>query len=482
MRHRTFRLPGAVVAFSLVALCAVPVHAAIGTAKTVLEQLAPTAASTFAVPAVREVTLRNGMRCFLLEDHLLPLFRFGILYPGGAVYDPSDKVGLSTMLAALLRSGGTKQYPAAVLDGVLDQEAIRVSFDMAQDYGTGSVRSLAENQDRALELFFDMMYAPAYAPERLAMERSKLIESIRRRNDQPGEVGERIFREKLYGPQNPWARTPQIAGVEAMQVGDLQALHATLFAPSQMLCAAAGDFHGKSLVRTLESLMARYPAHVPVERTPPPVARTWAPGVWLVEKAVPQAVVEVGQLGTSRDDPDKYALLVMNDVLGSPMSFNSWLTSTIRTKHGLAYQAWSMVQFGPPQVAGFLRAHSSTRADAAGQTVRLIHEAVANMAAGEIVQEAEVVAMRDALLKRMIFQYEDPYQVVSDLVRFTFMGYPRNYLEVFQQEIARVGLADVRRVAKAHLHPDQLTTVVVGDPAQLLPQLQGLGDVQQIAP
>ncbi len=457
----------------------VPVWAAVGDAQKILQELTAQHAPDYTPPHVVDVKLANGMRCFLLEDPLLPVFRFRLYFPAGDIYDPPDKIGLSEFMERALQTGGTTKHDAEWIDQFLDQHAMKVNVDVEWEYGDAHLQSLSASAREGLEILFEMLYAPAFESSRLTIIKNKMLEGIRRRNDSPEVISDRVFRKILYGRKNPWAETPTAHDIQQLTREDLQALHASLFAPSQMLCAAAGNFHASALVKSLEEIMAAYPERQPVAWTPPPVTPVAAPGIWLVPKAVPQSVVSVGQLGTSRDNPDKFALSVMNDVLGSPATFTSWLVQNIRTAHGLAYEAWSTMQFGPPHIPGLFYAHAKTRADATARTVELLHQNIRAMQAGDKVTPAEVNDMKEAMLKRFIFQYEDPFDLVTMMMRFVYFGFPANYLQIYHDGIATVTHADVVRVAKQYLQPDQMTTLVVGDPKILREPLAASGPITE---
>ncbi len=425
---------------------------------------------------VKKVTLSNGMKCFLAEDHLLPLFRFRLLFAAGSVYDPPDKVGLSNVLMTVMRTGGTLRHSPAELDEMLDSKAIEIALAAGFEQGSAVVRSLAESKIEALRILFEMLYAPAYDPDRVELALEGLRDSIKRRNDNPVAVGNRIFRKILYGPASPWARVPSIDQVNKMSIKDLKSLHSTLLTPQEMVCAAAGDFNSAELIANLESLLARYPERGHEVRTPPQVQRILHPGVWVVDRQIPQSVVNIGSLGISRDNPDKFPLTVMNEILGGA-AFTSWLMDTIRTKRGLAYEVWSQIKPGPPGVPGMIWAHAKTRRASTGEVVNLIRQTIADMKVGKRIKADEVARQRDSILRRLIFEYEDPYQIVTSMQQFVFYGLPANYLEMFREKIGQVTLEDVRRVAGKYLESDNLTVLVVGDAQQVVPQLEQSGPV-----
>jgi zinc protease len=472
MISRLILLCGLVIAPTAVA------QAAVGTAAEHIAAMTAGDPPPFTAPTVTERTLSNGMRCFFMQDTFLPLFRFSVLFPAGRIYDPPDSVGLSSLVGTLLRTGGTQEHGAEWIDEYLDQEAIEINFGISWEFGTASLKSLANRRTEAIDLLFEMALAPAFEEERVNIARNKMIESVRRRNDAAPDIGARVFRKLLYGTKSPWAATATTPQLEAMTVQHLKALHATLFAPSQMLCAAAGDFDSDELVAQLETVLGTYPDRTPVTRTPPPVEPPASAGTWFIPKAVPQSILYAGHLGWSRNHPDRFPLIVMNDVLGSSATFTSWLVSAIRTEHGLAYEAWSAMKFGPPRVPGSFFAHSKTRAEGTGQALALVHDNFQKMQAGTAVTAEEVDGMKGAILKRLIFQYEDAFNVVSSMKRFVFFGYPTNYIDIYREKIAAVGLEDVRRVAKQFLRPDQVVSLVVGSEDLVRPQLEKRGPIR----
>lgn len=454
--------------------------AVIGDARAVVQELAPAAELPDFRPPVVERTLANGMRCFFIEDHLLPLVRFTLIFPGGAIYDPPEKIGLFGLLATMLRTGGTIDRSPQSVDEYLDAHAIDLDVTVGWEQGTATVSALSEALPEALPLLLALLYTPRFDADRFALARKNFLGAIARQNEQPAPIAARIFRKLLYGAKSPWAATAQAAAVERMTVDDLQSLHAALFAPQQMYCAAAGDFHVAELVAQLDQLLAQYPERAAVAWTPPAAPVTPRAGLFFAPKALPQAVVTMGHRGLTRDDPDKFPLYVANEVLGSPATFTSWLVSEIRTARGLAYEAWSALQLGPFTAPGTFQAHAKTRSAAMPQTVALMRQQITRMADGTSVDDADVRAMKDALLRRMVFQYADPFAVVRDMAQYVYLGLPSHYGDIFREGIRMSSLADVRRVVRQKLHPEQLTTVVVGDPATVLPELKTLGPVEEL--
>src|ERR1700730_2972191 len=65
-------------------------------------------------------------------------------------------------------------------------------------------------------------------------------------------------------------------------------------------------------------------------------------------------------------------------------------------------------------------------------------------------------------------------------MRYEYFGYPKDFLFQYQKAIAAVTRADVLRVAKEHLHPDELAIVAVGNPKEFGKELTQLGKVNDL--
>src|SRR5262249_52768150 len=126
---------------------------------------------------------------------------------------------------------------------------------------------------------------------------------------------------------------------------DLVAFHKAYFHPANMIAAVSGSFVRADMIRKLETAFGGWPGAAP---SVPPVPKTIAPatpGLYRIQKDVNQGRVSIGLPSVTRDNPDIYALEVMNEILGGS-GFTSRITKTVRSNEGLAYSAGSGLGFG----------------------------------------------------------------------------------------------------------------------------------------
>ena len=123
----------------------------------------------FKPPVPEKRVLSNGMTLYLLEDHELPIFNINGLIKTGDIYDPADKVGLSSIFASVMRTGGTVSREPDVLNEELESMAAAVEIGMSREYGTFNLSTLAEDIEKGLEIFADVLRNPAFREDKLEL-------------------------------------------------------------------------------------------------------------------------------------------------------------------------------------------------------------------------------------------------------------------------------------------------------------------------
>ncbi|HEV8631201.1 MAG TPA: pitrilysin family protein, partial [Thermoanaerobaculia bacterium] len=292
---------------------------------------------SFTVPkaeAYRHV-LANGVTVYLVEDHTLPVVDVELQSRLGSFLDPAGKVGVAEMTGTMLRQGGAGDWTAEQLDERADFLAAELGSETGDTSGGASVNCLASALDDCLDLLFTMVQRPRFQTDRLDVAKSNLTEEMKQRNDQAEEIQGREWQWLLYGTEHFTSRLPTAASLAAISRDDLVAFHRDYWRPENLVVAVAGDVQPAAFLAKLEQRFAGWPAGkgAPVPWPPPPPRSTPTPGLYHVEKDIPQARVTMGHLGTQWDaqwsDPHAYAALVMNDILGGG-GFTSHIPKRIR--------------------------------------------------------------------------------------------------------------------------------------------------------
>jgi hypothetical protein len=197
-----------------------------------------------------------------------------------------------------------------------------------------------------------------------------------------------------------------------------------------------------------------------------------APGTYLAAKTdVTQTFFAMGHLGGEFRDKDYAALEILSDILGG--GFQSRLFQRVRTRMGNAYaigSAWS----GDYDHPGLFEISGSTKSLSTVDTIKAIKEEVDRMRTAEVTEE-ELKTAKDTALNSLVFAFDTKSKTLGRMLTYEYYGYPRDFIQQYQAALAAVTRADVLRVAKEHLKPENFTIVAVGNPADFAQPLDSLG-------
>ncbi len=431
------------------------------------------------VPEVRK--LSNGMTLYLLEDHELPVFDINGIVKTGTIYDPIDKIGLASICASVMRSGGTVSREPDVLNEELESMAASVEVGMSPEYGSVSLSTMAEDIEKGLEIFADVLRNPAFRQEKLDLRKQQAIEAIRRRNDNPIQLAWRNFSAILYGKEHPFGWYSEIETVESITVEDLKAFHSKYYHPNNIMLSITGDFETEQLINQLESVFAGWIMNDIDYPDIPAVEVSYKPSVNHIQKDLPQTTMLIGHLGIKRtpDFPDFFALSVMNDILGEG-GFTSRLMKQVREKHGLAYMVGSLMQTSLYTNPGEWFAYCGSSSEKTAQAMSLIIEIIREMRE-EPVSDEELQLTKDSLINSFVFGFESSSQIAFQQMILAYREFDPDFLKTYTDNIAKVTAEDVQAVAEKYLHPDGLTIVTVGNRDNFDRPLSEFGTVNEIA-
>lgn len=424
------------------------------------------------LPPYEQFTLANGMAVYLIEDRELPLISGQALVRTGSRWEDPSLTGLAAVTGAALRSGGTERHPAAELDQLLEDRAAAIESSIDLSSGSVSFSALSEDTDFILDLFAEVLQMPAFAPDKIAFERQQLRGAIARRNDNPGAIASREFDKLIYGDQSPYAATIEYDTLSRIDRAAVVEFYRRYFVPSNLILGISGDFDTATLRRAIEQRFGSWSAIAP----PPPPIPTATPSdregqLFIIDRPqLTQSSVLMGHLGGQVSDPDYAQLSVANGILNG---FGGRLFNELRSSQGLAYSVygyWSP-EFDYP---GRVIAGGQTRSDGTVPFIEGLRREFQRLR-DEPVSAEELAYAQDSTLNSFIFRFADPSQTLSRLMTYAYYGYPEDFIFRYQEAVKATTIADVQRVAQAHLHPDRLTTLVVGNRSAIAPPLETIG-------
>ena len=406
--------------------------------------------------------LPNGVAVYVVEDHDLPLFTVQLLVRTGSYQDPPDKRGLASFTGSQIREGGTSQVVPARFDEEADYLAAALGSSVGITSGGAQVNCLSKDLERCLEIFFDMLRHPGFDAERIDLAKSQRLQEMGRRNDDTSSIERREWSRLLYGPDHFTTLPTTQNSLDATSREDLASFHRANFPPGAFMFAVSGDIDTNNILAILAQHLEgwRVPEGWSASKIPAP-AHAVEPGLYLVHKEdVNQGRVSIGHLGSTRNDPDRYALQVMNNILGGG-GFTARILSRVRSDEGLAYSAGSSFALGT-YWPGTFRASFQSRSEATARATAIVLEEIRRIR-DEPVSAQELADAKISFIEPFTQRFANPAAVAGLFARDEFTGRENGYWQSYREHIAAVTVEDVQRVARKHLRTDALVILVVGN-------------------
>ncbi|MEO5924605.1 MAG: pitrilysin family protein [Bryobacteraceae bacterium] len=428
-------------------------------------------------PEPTEITLSNGMRVFLLENHELPILHGFAMVRTGNLFDPIDKRGLSQVMAEVMRSGGTKSKTGDQIDEDLENIAASVESNMGETSATVGFSGLKETGDQVLAVFKDVLTSPEFRQDKIDLSLNQFKGGIARRNDEAGEIPRRELLSLLYGRDNSYGWSIEYEHLNNIKRQDLVNFYQRYYFPKNIMLAVYGDFTVAEMRTKLESLFGTWKVEQPSVPAFPAVTAKPAPGIYFADKPdVTQTFFSLGHLGGTLKDKDYPALEVASNILGE--GFKSRLMAQIRTKLGYAYSIGSTwaANYNFP---GTFRIGGSTKSASTVETIQAIKVEIEKMRTTEVTP-VELTEAKQSVLNSFVFFFDSPEKTLNRVMQYAYHGYPKDFLFQYQKAIESVTRADILRVAKQYIRPDELTIVAVGNTKEMPKPLSTLGTVNTL--
>jgi zinc protease len=411
-----------------------------------------------AMPPVQRMVLPNRLVLLVCEEHSLPFITVQLLIDVGSRRDPSGEEGLAHLTAKGLLLGTPKRNVTAINEE-LDFMGASLNSSSGRDYAALSLRVLKKDLDKGLDLFMEALTQPTFPEEEIRREIEKTMAAIQSEEDQPEEVAEKAFQKTLF-LNSPYSH-PVEGTKESLSRLTREAMiqfYRAYYYPNNSILTVVGDIsadevRAKFLPRLKRWQMAEI-AKVPfisiVEKEQKVVK---------IDRQITQANIILGHAGVSRENPDYYALTVMNYILGGG-GFVSRLVEEIRNKRGLAYSVASF--FDPGKYPGSFQIILQTKNSSAREAISIALQQMERIRK-ELVSEKELEGAKKYLIGSFPMRLDTQAKLVNFLTQVEYYGLGLDYPEKYPSLIESVTREEVLRVAKKYLFQENYILVVVAN-------------------
>ena len=407
--------------------------------------------------SAKRIVTANGLTLLLKETHSIPIVNVHVIIKAGAVLDPENKAGLAHLTADLLDEGTASRTSVQIADEI-DFWGARLSTGVNNDYATASLRILKKDFDAGLKLLSEILTQPSFSEAELNRKRLETLGRLTAEKDQPGVVAKRAFEQIVFG-HHPYHRPTK--GLEQtlpdISRDDIVQFHKEYYRPNNTILSVVGDVTEEEIVALLEQTFGAWTRELIPNRPFPPPAHLNQPVVELIDRDLTQANIVMGHIGIERDNPDYYAVRVMNYILGGG-GFSSRLVRHLRDNKGLAYSVHS--RFTSRIFPGSFSVSLQTRGPEAQRAIDGVLSEIRKIRTTP-VSDRELREAKAFLIGSFPLKIDTGSKMARLLSQIELHGLGLDYAERYPKLIGSVTKSDIQKMALKYLHPDRIALVVV---------------------
>ena len=417
--------------------------------------------------------LGNGLTVITAELPGRPLLSAHLLLEGGAGTEPAEVAGV-TSLAARALSEGTSRRNAIELIEALERLGAELHADAGWETVVVSLDVPRSRFRPALELLAEIALEASFPEREVERLRDERLNDLLQARADPRRRVERAFAETIYAPESPFARPPggieeSVARVDRPTV---EGRHRDLLNPALATLVVAGDLAGVPVAELATEFLGAWTGERSRVRADVDASANADGGraVIVDRPGSPQSEVRIGHVGLPRRIPDYHAVALMQTILGG--LFNSRLQRLLREERGYTYGVGAGFEFrrsaGPFAIRTAVE--TDVTAPAVEESLRELHRIREAR-----VEPAELKEARDYLVGVFPLRFDSAGQVAAAISGLVIHGLPDDELDRYRPAVSATSADEVLDAARAHIRPEDLSVVVVGDASKVEPGLRALG-------
>jgi predicted Zn-dependent peptidase len=406
--------------------------------------------------ASRKIVLDNGIRVVSEPMASVRSAAVGIWVDVGSRDEHSGEEGLSHFLEHMFFKG-TRRRSAQGLAMEIDVLGGELNAFTSRETTTFYTKALDEHLPRAVALLGEIFLESTFASSELEREKQVVLEEIKMIEDDPEEFIYDLHTDYVWRP-HPLGRPilGELRTIQTMTRGRLTRFLARKYHPTQTVIAVSGRFDPPAVEDLIAKTFGRFKGAAPIAVAPrtPPKTRG---GVLLKRKALEQVHICLGSEGLSQVHEDRYALHVLNAILGGSVS--SRLFQEVRERRGLAYSIYSAIT--AYHDAGLFSVYAASSKPAASTVIRLCLRECRKLRT-QAVPKDELARAKDHLKGSLMLGLEGTSSRMSRLAKDELYGRRYVSLPEMTRGIDAVNPDDLLRVARLCLAPETMALTVLG--------------------
>lgn len=416
--------------------------------------------TSLAAPGIepKRAVLKNGMTLLFVETHALPMVNISVAVKAGAIYDPQGKGGVANLTAALLDEGTSTRSSIQIAEEI-DFIGGRLSASGGEDYSSASLVVLRKDLVTGMELLTDILLNPIFPAEELERKKKETVAAIISQKDDPGAVASKEFYRAVF-PGHPYGVPVEgdEESVNRITREDILNFYQQFYKPNNTIISVTGDLDYNEAVSLIETSFRQWEKSRLKLPDVPPVKKVTKRDSIFIDRNITQSNIVLGHTGISRDNPDYYAVTLMNYILGGG-GFESRMTREIRDNKGLAYSVYS--HFDVNKYPGAFSVEVQTKNKTAAEAIEGI-KAEMKKIREEQVKDDELKDAKAYLTGSFPLRLDTNAKISNFLLMVEFYNLGLDYINEYPKKINSVSKDDILRVARKYIDTENYITVVVG--------------------
>jgi predicted Zn-dependent peptidase len=411
-------------------------------------------------------TLPNGLKVLVVEDRKLPRVSINMTMD----IDPyilGGKAGLDEIMGSMLGKGSTKT-PKDNFEEEIDFMGATLEIFESGAYASG----LSRYFDRLLSMMAEAALMPNFTQEELDKERERAIEGLKTEEKSPGAIANRVRNVLVFGRNHPFGEYVTVESLNNITLEDVRAHYVKYFVPGKAYMVIMGDVKFADVKTKVTKYFGTWQKAMPPSASFPDPVNVSATQINFIDvpNAVQAEVSFVNSVKLPMTHPDYFAVLIANEIVGG--SFESYLNKTLREEKAWTYGARSSL-YASKHVTTF-------RAGAP------LKQAVLDSAILEVIKQIdrirnEFVSAEDLDLAKATFigdfirESAKPRSISSYALRIETQGLPANFYEKYLENINKVTIEDVKRVANTYFMTGNARIVVAAKGSEVIDKIEKIG-------
>ena len=419
--------------------------------------LSLTVTPSLAMPRAERVVSPGGIEAWLLETRQVPLITIAFSFKGGALQEPSDKLGVAYLTTFLFNEGAGGMDTQAL---TRKRQRIAVQFScgtyMMENKCTFSTPSAHGGE--AFDLLRLAIAEPRFDAEPLEQARRQLLTELEYETQDPGSLAWYALARQLYGQNRyslPVKGTPD--GARSVTRDDVAAYRSRTFARDNLRISVAGDIDAATLGPLLDKVFGDLPAKSTAMALPVVSTESAQPTRQSIAMDLPQATALFGNIVPKMEWRKAIAFSIANQILSG--TFTGRLFKEVREKQGLVYTIASahgeFEKFGT--FYGSFGAVSENAAKAMTFTIAELERL-----RSEGPTEDELRDAKQSYLGGIYLGMDTSDKLASWFLTLQTQDLPITYLDDFIAEVEHLDVEAVKAAAREVIRPDRLAQVFVG--------------------